>query len=186
MLVIQHNNKEIIGNLNITGLTKEELQKRYPDALITEEKLNEPIECYEIVDNKLQLKQDWQEIRKRLEATRQAMPKLNKEVILREYIYKYYPQDKQNSDLADKLYYENILKAKNIENLEADIVKRIERFYNGESLDEIVSDVIDENKEAYLQLIKVGIRVTWVQMCKAEYKKAIEENREPNYPKYPL
>jgi len=101
-------------------------------------------------------------------------------------IYSKYPQSKQNSDLADKLYYENVLKAKGIENLESDIVARVERFYEGASLEDILSDVADENKEAYEQLIKVGIRVTWVQMCKNELKKAIEEQREPEFPKYPL
>ena len=105
---------------------------------------------------------------------------------IEDYIYSKYPQSKQNSDLADKLYYENLLKAKGIKNLEADIVKRVEEYYKGKNLDEVISDVADENKESYLQLIKVGIRVTWVQMCKNELKKAIEEQREPEFPEYPL
>jgi len=39
-------------------------------------------------------------------------------------IYGTYPQSKQQSDIADKNYYETLLKAKGIENLEADIVGR--------------------------------------------------------------
>lgn len=103
-----------------------------------------------------------------------------------EYIYIYYPPVKQASDQADKEYFSTLLKAKGTENLEADIVARVQDFYTGKTLDEVVEDVPDENKEAYLQLIKVGIRVTWVQMCKQELRRAIEEDKEPNFPKYPL
>jgi len=46
--------------------------------------------------------------------------------------------------------------------------------------------VPDENQEAYIQLVKVGIRVAWVQQCKAELKAAITEKREPSFPPYPL
>jgi len=108
------------------------------------------------------------------------------------YIYKYYSSVKQQSDLADKLQYEVILKAKEDENgeliypnLEKNILDRIVRFNNGESLEDIISDITDEDKIAFEQLIKVGIRVSWVQSCKQELKLAIQENREPNYPNYP-
>ncbi len=102
------------------------------------------------------------------------------------YIYSYYPQSKQNSDLADKLYYENTLKARGFENLEQTIVTKIIAFESGKNFDELLSDIADENKEAILQLVKVGIRVAWVQKCKAELKTALLENREPEYPVYPL
>ena len=102
------------------------------------------------------------------------------------YIYQHYPQTKQNSDLADKLYYENVLKAGGFENLEQIVVKKVLEFENGKNLDELLEDVASENKTAMKQLLKVGIRVAWVQKCKAELKKAIAEDREPNYPKYPL
>jgi len=62
----------------------------------------------------------------------------------------------------------------------------VKEFYNGKSIDEVTENVANENKEAYEQLIKVGIRVAWVQHCKRELKAAIDEQREPNYPKYPL
>ena len=102
------------------------------------------------------------------------------------YIYTHYPQTKQNSDLADKLYYENLLKSQGVQNLEADIVARVQNFYDGKSLEEVLADVDAEHKEAYEQLVKVGIRVAWVQQCKAKLKAAIAEDREPNFPQYPL
>ena len=79
------------------------------------------------------------------------------------YIYTHYPQTKQNSDLADKLYYENLLKAAGVQNLEADIVAKVQSFYDGKSLEEVLADVDENHKEAYEQLTKVGIRVAWVQ-----------------------
>jgi hypothetical protein len=109
------------------------------------------------------------------------------------YIYFYYPQDKQNSDLADKLYYENLLKSKTDEennlvynNLEELVVRKVIEFKNGKTLEEVVEDIPEEDREAFTQLIKVAIRVSWVQECKGELKKAIEEQREPKYPPYPV
>ncbi|GEM_PF-2596261 len=131
---------------------------------------------YKIVDGKIvidesRVAQEWQK------------DKLKE---IERYIYRYYPQSKQNSDLADKLYYENTLKARGFENLEQTIVTKIIAFESGKNFDELLSDIADENKEAILQLVKVGIRVAWVQKCKAELKTALLENREPEYPVYPL
>ncbi len=109
-----------------------------------------------------------------------------KKAFCAEYIYSKYPQVKQNSDLADKLYYETLIKTSGVKDLEADIVKRVENFYEGKSVKDVILDVDSKHKEAYIQLVKVGIRVAWVQRCKAELKAAIIENREPNFPKYPL
>ena len=102
------------------------------------------------------------------------------------YILQYYPAIKQASDQADKEYFSTLLKAKGIENLEAEIVVRVQDFFKGTSLENLVEDIADEDKEAFIQLIKTGIRVTWVQMCKQELKKAIAENIEPAFPEYPL
>ena len=112
-----------------------------------------------------------------------VLTKEEKQKQITDYIYKYYPQEKQASDQADKEYYLTLLKAKGIENLETDIVAMVQNLFKGKSLDEVVADVAD--KDAYLQLIKAGIRVTWVQMCKRELKLAITENREPVYPEFP-
>ena len=100
-------------------------------------------------------------------------------------IYSKYPQSKQSSDLADKLYFENALKAKGVKTLEKTIVTKITAFNDGKTFDEILDGVADENKEAMAQLLKVGIRVSWVQACKSELKTAIAENREPVYPEFP-
>ena len=102
------------------------------------------------------------------------------------FIYSKYQQAKQASDQADKEYYTTLLKAKGIDNLEAVVVAKVQDFFNDVPLENLVDDVVDEDKEAYIQLIKVGIRVTWVQMCKQELKLAITENREPKFPEYPL
>ena len=105
---------------------------------------------------------------------------------IEDFIYSKYPQGKQASDSADKEYFSTLLKAKGIQNLEATIAVKIQDFFKGVALENLVEDIADENKEAYIQLIKVGTRVTWVQMCKQELKKAIAENREPEFPEYPL
>jgi len=102
------------------------------------------------------------------------------------YIYKYYPQEKQSSDLADKIFFENILKADGYKNLEKDIVSFVVDFRNGKNIKDILKNIEDKYKEGIEQLIKVGIRVDWVQQCKKELKDALKEGREPNYPKYPL
>ena len=102
------------------------------------------------------------------------------------YILQYYPTIKQQSDQADKEYFSTLLKAKGVENLEADIVTRVQNFFAGSTLDDVIADVADEDKEAYIQIVKVGIRVTWVQTCKTELRNAIAENREPVFPEYPL
>ena len=101
------------------------------------------------------------------------------------FIYSKYPQPKQSSDLADKLYFENALKAKGVKTLEKTIVTKITAFNDGKTFDEILDGVADENKEAMAQLLKVGIRISWVQACKSELKTAIAENREPVYPEFP-
>jgi len=111
--------------------------------------------------------------------------KVLKEKVSR-YIFTYYPQEKQNSDLADKLYYENILKAKGVSKIEKGINNRVIDFYNGKTIEETIKNISDENKEAYRQLVKVGIRVAWVQMCKDAYKEAIANLSKINLPKYPL
>ena len=103
-----------------------------------------------------------------------------------EYIYIYYSPTKQASDQADKEYFSTILKAKGVENLEVIVAAKVQDFFKGATLESLVADIADEDKEACIQLTKVGIRVTWVQMCKQELRKAITENREPEFPKYPL
>jgi len=102
------------------------------------------------------------------------------------FIYKYYPQDKQNSDIADKMYYETVLRAKGFENLDLLVSDSVKAYLEGTTIEELVADLDEEDKVPAEQLLKVGIRVTWVQMCKAELALAIAEERTPVFPAYPL
>ena len=104
------------------------------------------------------------------------------------YIYNYYPPIKQQSDVSDKVYYETLLKAKNYKDIELQLVNAVEDFLKGKTIDNILNDnnVADEDIEPITQLLKLGIRVTWVINCKKELKQAISEKREPNYPRFYL
>ena len=104
------------------------------------------------------------------------------------YIYLYYPPVKQQSDVSDKVYYETLLKAKNYKDIELQLVNAVTEFLQGKTFDEILTEnnVADEDKEPILQLLKLGIRVAWVINCKKELKQAINEKREPKYPRFYL
>jgi hypothetical protein len=102
-----------------------------------------------------------------------------------EYILTYYPKEKQQSDFVDKIYYETLLRSMRIQDIDKDIVDRVIRFLNGESLDSILSDIDDTVKLYYEQLLKTAIRVNWVQACKRILKESIENNTEPEYPPFP-
>ena len=121
------------------------------------------------------------------ERTTIAWMKLER-VKLSSYIYSKYSQTKQNSDLADKIYYETVLKAKGYSDLEQQLVNSVIAFLGGDSIDKILddNDVPDEDRMSVTQLLKLGIRVTWVQRCKGELYTAIADNREPDYMEYPI
>jgi len=113
--------------------------------------------------------------------------------ILSDYIFSLYPYVKQQSDQADRVYYRDLLKIKKdtdghllYPSIEELVIGKIVEVENGKTLDEVLEDIPNKDKEAFSQLIKGGLRIHWVQKCKAELKKAIKEDREPNYPKYPL
>lgn len=103
----------------------------------------------------------------------------------KDYILQHYPQIKQQSDIADKMYFETALKAGGVSDLEVDIAARVGQLHSGKSLDEVTSDVSQESKVAYIQLIKVGIRVSWVQACKKALGEAIAQDTKPQFPDYP-
>jgi len=107
---------------------------------------------------------------------------------LENYIYTFYPPVKQQSDVSDKVYFETLLKAKNYKNIELQLVNAVTEFLQGKTFEEILTEnkITDEDKEPILQLLKLGIRVTWVINCKKELKQAINEKREPNYPRFYL
>jgi len=108
-------------------------------------------------------------------------------------IYTNYPQSKQNSDIADKMYYETLLRSLEDENhnkiyptLDNMISTMVVQFYHGKTIDELLNSINEKDKESFEQLLKVGIRVKWIQDCKNELKQALKEKREPQYPLYPF
>lgn len=104
---------------------------------------------------------------------------------IRIYIHRYYPPMKQGEDSTWKNYYETLLKAKGIKNLEADIVAKVKEFQSGKTLDSVVADVDEALKPAYLKLIKIGLRTSWAFNTINEHLLAEAENREPNYFDFP-
>lgn len=105
---------------------------------------------------------------------------------LRKYIETRYPEWKQRSDIADKFYFETYLRFEGIENLEQTIVELYNNFINGIDIENDLAQYKDKNiRAAIVQLIKVAVRVGWVQMCKQELSRAIQEKREMAPPPYP-
>jgi len=88
------------------------------------------------------------------------------------YIYENYPQNKQNSDLTDKFYFDSQLREAGITDLDKQVNDQVTAFYSGTSIDDIIAGLTDDMKIPLGQLIKVAIRVQWVQMCKAAYMDA--------------
>lgn len=110
-----------------------------------------------------------------------------KKLELKNYIEVRYPEWKQRSDIADKFYYETYLRFENIENLEQTIVYLYNDFINGIDIEPALNQYNDQKiREAFVQLIKVAVRVGWVQACKQELKRAINEKREMAPPPYPV
>ena len=104
---------------------------------------------------------------------------------IRTHIYRYYTPNMQTEDGTWKNYYTTLLKAKGVENLEADIVAKVIEVQNGKSLDEIVTDVDDALKPAYQKLVKIGVRTSWAYKIIEESLLAQAENREPVYVDFP-
>ena len=115
-------------------------------------------------------------------------------------IYDAYPQSKQNSDIADKMYYESQIKAGGgYPNLEKSITAAVIQFYAAQAADTGASPAqlaagiaqSDDDQTSLEQLIKAGIRVTWVQDCKAAYRVAVANLAQQtaanlSLPVYPL
>ena len=100
-----------------------------------------------------------------------------------------YKQDKQMSDISDKLWYEQILKQKSYNVTELLEDGYIEYLKQNKDLEKTINSLIKSNKikqedvYALEQIAKTMLRVMWVQECKEEYKKSIKEIREPEYKK---
>ena len=104
---------------------------------------------------------------------------------IEDYIYKHYSDRKQSQDSKWVDYYRTELVAKGITDIDSQIVAKILEVNDGKSIDEVIKDIDDDNKEAYSKLIKVGLRTAWAKECIEEGLKAMAEDREPNYPAFP-
>ena len=110
---------------------------------------------------------------------------------LERYILLSYNNTKQMSDLADKNYYETILRAKGY-NLDKLLIKMNVKYEEFNDLYKTIYDFIssgeikDEDFKAFEQLGKAMLRVKWVQECKDELKKALDEIREPKWKERPI
>ena len=104
---------------------------------------------------------------------------------IRVHIYRYYTPNMQTEDGTWKNYYTTILKASGVENIETDIVSKIQELQSGKTLTEVVASVDDALKPAYEKLVKIGARASWAFKVIEESILAQTENREPNYIDFP-
>jgi len=104
---------------------------------------------------------------------------------IEKHIYSFYSEKKQSQDTKWADSYTTKLKASGVEDLELKIVNKAKAFFLGGTLEEMLEDVDDTQKPYFKKLIKVAIRTEWAELCVMEGKKAIQEDREPNYPPFP-
>jgi len=102
------------------------------------------------------------------------------QMLAKEYIEQHYPEIKQRSDLADKEYYTAYLLAINqnysIEDLYAQILRHVLDISSGKTtLAEIVTSYPEEERIAWEQLIKIALRIQFVQSVKAEYRRLVNQ-----------
>lgn len=107
-----------------------------------------------------------------------------KEAEIEKHIYAFYPEKKQGQDEKWTSICMTKLKAAGVENLELKIVQAARAYFQGQTLTEAVA-TFDGDKELFTRLVKIAVRTEWASLCVAEGIKAIAENREPNYPKFP-
>jgi hypothetical protein len=93
---------------------------------------------------------------------------------------------KQGEDEKWNSYYRTLVVANGFQNIEADIVSKTLEIQSGKTLDEVLADVATKNKEGIEKLLKIAVRTSWAKKCVDEGKLAIAENREPNYPVFPI
>ena len=109
----------------------------------------------------------------------------NKSKSIEKHIYTNYPAKKQSQDEKWVSSYTTKLKASGVEDLELKIVNKAKAFFKGDTLEKVLKDVADDKKPYFKKLIKVAIRTEWAELCVMEGVKAIQEDREPNYPPFP-
>ena len=101
------------------------------------------------------------------------------------HIYSFYSEKKQSQDTKWADSYTTKLKASGVEDLELKIVNKAKAFFKGDTLEKVLKDVDDTQKPYFKKLVKVAIRTEWAELCVMEGTKAIQEDREPNYPPFP-
>jgi len=94
--------------------------------------------------------------------------------LVKEYILRYYPDEKQKSDLADREYFSAYLLMINQNYTFEEIYKTTSmlalQIYRGQiTLDEAINQFPENEQKAWEQLIKIGLRVSFVQDVKIEY-----------------
>jgi len=90
------------------------------------------------------------------------------------YIEKYYPEVKQRSDISDKEYWGSWLLARNpnytTDKIYASVFQSVARIMSGQTtLDQELQNYPETERIAWEQLIKVGLRVAFVQAVKQEH-----------------
>jgi len=95
------------------------------------------------------------------------------------YIERYYPEIKQRSDIADKEYYVTYLLATNNNYTSDEIYKRAGisayKIFTGQStLEQELTLYPEEERQAWEQLIKIALRVQFVQAVKEEYRQYLQ------------
>lgn len=104
---------------------------------------------------------------------------------LQHLIYDKYPQAKQGSDLADKMYYETELKASGAVDLEKTVYNVIVDVVTGTPFADALAKVDENVRQGVGQLVKTGLRIKWIQDCKLVLKEALTTLTEPTYPTFP-
>jgi len=61
MKILVYENKDVLALINISGLSKEEIERRYKNIIFINESLDKPLNCYEVVDNQIKLKDECEE-----------------------------------------------------------------------------------------------------------------------------
>jgi len=130
---------------------------------------------YEYVNGKFQKSQESLNIKKE-----RKIMEFDKQTT--NYILRFYPHNKQLSDISDKEYYTNIIINAGVDYIAANkkINTLVTSIENGEiTLDDAVNDLIQtftyNDTKAWEQVLKVALRVAWVQHCKEAFKKACDD-----------
>ena len=104
----------------------------------------------------------------------------SREISLRKYtqyhIHRYYPEEKQKSDQVDWLFHTTLLSTKTSLTVH-DIAKLVYQsvakiLENQSTLEDEVKHLSEQYSyaDSWEQLLKVGIRVTWLQTIKSKFR----------------